>query len=124
MANNGINSTPVSALAADQRRARDAVKAKAKIIVLKTANDIARDAKIIAHQKFSSEATGATANSISANLINGNTAQVGPTTYYAIFVELGTSRMAAKPFMAPAAERHEPAFMQAIAELGQQGTGV
>lgn len=118
-----MENSQLRGLSADQAAAYTRVKAQAKVVVLKTANDIARDAKIIAHQKFSPEATGATANSISASLINGNTAEVGPTTYYAPFVEMGTSRMAAKPFMAPAAERHEAAFEDAMAQLGTEAMG-
>lgn len=119
-----MNNGQLRDLTEDQRRAVAAFPAKAKVVLLKSANDIARDAKMIAHQKFSDKATGATANSISAGMINGTTAEVGPTTHYAIFVEMGTSRMAAKPFMTPAAERNEPAFLAAIAQIAADGTGV
>lgn len=37
---------------------------------------------------------------------------------YAIYVEKGTSRMAAQPFMRPAQQQHEPAWLAALAQLG------
>lgn len=90
---------------------------KASQAVRKTASDIARDAKAIAHQKFSDQATGATANSITQTFPGALEAEIGPTTYYAPFVEHGTSRMAAKPFMGPAADRHEGPFAEALAAI-------
>lgn len=90
---------------------------KASQVVRKTALDIARDAKAIAHQKFSDQATGATANSIAPAFPGPLDAEIGPTTYYATFVEHGTSRMAAKPFMGPAADRHEGPFAEALATI-------
>lgn len=119
----GIDNRALRSLAADQRIAVARVRSQARKAVMKTGNDIARDAKVIARQKFSSEATGATANSITSKMVGELNAEVGPTTYYAIFVELGTSRMAAKPFMAPAAERHEGPFAQAIQLIGEEGAG-
>lgn len=102
---------------------------RARVVVRKTALDIVRDAKAIAHQKFSSEATGATANSISASDLrrvgtSGDlTVEIGPTTYYAWFVENGTSRMAAKPFMGPAADRNEGPFAEAMGQLAEGALG-
>lgn len=119
----GMDSSALRSLAASQRIAAARVRSLTRKVVMKTGNDIARDAKTIAHQKFSSEATGATANSITSKMVGELCAEVGPTTYYAPFVELGTSRMAAKPFMAPAAERHRDAFAQAIELIGEEGTG-
>lgn len=119
----GIENGQVRALAADQAIARARVLPLVRVALLKTGNDIARDAKIIGNAKFSNRATGATVNSISATMVNATTAEVGPTTYYAKFVEDGTSRMAPKPFMGPAAERHEPAFLQAVALIGMEGMG-
>lgn len=90
---------------------------QARVVVRKTAFDISRDAKAIAHQKFSDQATGATANSITQAFPSPLEAEIGPTTYYAPFVEHGTSRMAAKPFMGPAADRHEGPFAEALAAI-------
>lgn len=109
-------------LAADLGRIGPETERRAGVVVRKVAFDIARDGKAIAHQKFSSEATGATANSITAK-VSGLEAEIGPTTYYAWFVENGTSRMAAKPFMGPAADRHEDPFAQAMAQLAEEVLG-
>lgn len=90
---------------------------QARVVVRKTAFDISRDAKAIAHQKFSDKATGATANSIAPRFVGPLEVEIGPSTYYAVFVEFGTSRMAAKPFMGPAADRHEGPFAEAMAAI-------
>jgi len=50
-------------------------------------------------------------------------AEVGPTANYGIFLEQGTSRMAAQPFMGPAADRHAPAFEAAMQQLGAEAIG-
>lgn len=118
-----IENGQVRALVAEQAIARARVLPLVRVALLKTGNDIARDAKAIANAKFSDKATGATANSISASMVNATTAEVGPTTYYAKFVEDGTSRMAPKPFMGPAAERNTPAFLQALTLIGLEGAG-
>ena len=47
-------------------------------------------------------------------------APVGPTVRYGLFVEKGTSKMAAQPFMAPALEAEAPGFQKALADaLGE-----
>lgn len=109
-------------LRADLGRAGAEAERRAGVVVRKVAFDIVRDAKAIAHQKFSSQATGATANSINAKVSNLE-AEIGPTTYYAWFVENGTSRMAPKPFMGPAADRHEDPFAQAMAQIVEEALG-
>ena len=44
-------------------------------------------------------------------------ASVGPEAEYGVYVEYGTSRMSAQPFMRPAADRHGPAFVQAFERM-------
>lgn len=51
----------------------------------------------------------------------GVSAEIGPAAFYGQFVELGTSKMAPRPFMGPAFDETEPEFM---AELGALGGGV
>ena len=61
--------------------------------------------------------TGATKNSIAPNFPiedRGLTARIGPSTDYAIFLELGTHKMAARPFMVPALEAVRIPFGQAV----------
>lgn len=75
--------------------------------------DAARDAPL---------ATGALRNSILAN----SPEKVGQLRYriqdgveYGIWQEIGTSHMAAHPFLVPAVERHWNAFVSAFKELFQ-----
>ena len=43
--------------------------------------------------------------------------RVGPTTEYAPFIEFGTWKMRARPFMVPSAEKERPRVEKAITEL-------
>lgn len=48
------------------------------------------------------------------SVISGLTGRVGPSVYYGIFVEMGTRRMGARPYMRPAAEAAGPKFVQGV----------
>ena len=49
----------------------------------------------------------------------GLSARIGPSVFYGLFVEFGTRRMGARPYMRPAAEKNLPAFMASVrAALG------
>lgn len=113
----------VRALSGALERVEGDLRKRAQLVTRKTALDIVRDAKAIAHQKFSPEATGATANSISHTYVGPMEVEIGPTTYYAPFVENGTSRMAPKPFMGPAADRNEDAFVRAMEIIAEEALG-
>lgn len=119
-----LENSAVRALNGNLGKTDGALRKRAQLVTRKTALDIVRDAKAIAHQKFSDEATGATANSISHTYVGPMEVEIGPTTYYAPFVENGTSRMAAKPFMGPAADRNEEAFAQAMAIVAEEAMGI
>jgi len=47
----------------------------------------------------------------------GLTWRIGPTTDYAPFIEFGTWKMRARPFLVPSAEREKPRFEKAVREL-------
>lgn len=107
-------------LSADLTAAGRKVGNKARQVVRKTAYDIEATAKSIVAVD-----TGNLKSSIShSDLRIGTTgslvAEIGPTANYGEFLETGTRRMAAQPFMGPAADRHEPAFNEAMAQLGQE----
>lgn len=65
--------------------------------------------------------TGALRASISVDAprytTTGVSIDVGPEVSYAPFVEFGTSRAAAQPFMIPAADQVTPRLEQALADL-------
>lgn len=46
--------------------------------------------------------------------------EVGPWAFYGHFVEFGTSKMAPKPYMGPAADQREQAFLDAVAAMGAE----
>lgn len=93
---------------------------RAAQVVAKTAADISGSAARNAPYR-----TGNLSNSIGYDLY-GLEAEIGPTASYGIFLEYGTSRMleygtsrmAPRPYMKPALEKHEGAFLQALSQLG------
>lgn len=111
----------VTRMAADLRGAATRVGPMAQVAVRKTAKDIQRSARTIAPVD-----TGNLKNSITTTDLRGVgrsgslVAEVGPTANYGIYVEMGTSRMAAQPFLGPAADKHLPAFEQAMVQLGAE----
>lgn len=80
--------------------------------VAKTALDVERIAKTLCPVD-----TGATRSSITARRTGDLSWEIGPTTHYAPWLEYGTSRMAARPFMAPAAEFAMPGLERALANI-------
>lgn len=90
------------------KKAHDAVSD----IVRKTALDVEGQAKM-----FVPVDTGVLKNSIDVQMEGDMTAVVAPHTEYAAYVEFGTSRMAAQPYMTPAAEEARPAYIAALTQL-------
>lgn len=89
-----------------------AARGQASRIVRKTALDIERDAKQTAPVD-----TGKLRGSIQTSFSDDLHAEVGTNTEYAAYVEYGTSRMNAQPYMTPAAERNRAAFEAAFKQL-------
>lgn len=93
------------------RAAGEAAKA-----VQKTAHDIAGTAQALAPVD-----TGALRSSIGVDSsASGLTAVIGPTVSYGPFLEYGTSRMAPRAFMGPAADRHGHQLGDALAEIADR----
>lgn len=102
---------PFREFATEMRMTAGRVDRRGAQVIRKTARAIEADAKAMAPVD-----TGYLRSSISTTF-TGVSAEVGPTAHYGIYVELGTSRMAAQPYLFPAADRHEEAFVEAMAQL-------
>ena len=62
--------------------------------------------------------TGFLRGSIGIDGTGSLTVEIGPTAEYAPYLEDGTYKMAARPFMGPAADVVEPRFVTALEALG------
>lgn len=84
-------------------------------VIEKGGRDIEAAAKSIVIEKDIID-TGATLNSIDSRRVAGDrfARAIGPTTDYAIHLELGTHRMPARPFMTPAMEMNRKPINDAI----------
>lgn len=95
-----MKSVGLETLVADLARAGIVVPARATKVIHEVARDIAATAKT-----FVPVREGTTRDSIG---VDGSAlaAEVGPTTFYARFLEDGTSKMPPQAFMGPALDRH------------------
>lgn len=84
-------------------------------IVRKAAFDVEANAKAVVPVD-----TGKLKNSISCEFPSQTKAIIAPHTDYAIFVEYGTRRQRAKPYMRPAAEKVRPVFLEACRRLEER----
>ncbi|MDQ0756077.1 HK97-gp10 family putative phage morphogenesis protein [Arthrobacter sp. B3I4] len=109
-------------LSADIAKAAATTEARAQVVVRKTAYDIERTAKNLVPVD-TGNLKGSIGHSDARSVGRSGTLaiEIGPTANYGVFVEQGTSRMAPQPFMGPAADTHEPAFTQAMQQLGLEG---
>lgn len=88
------------------------VAKRASEAVRKAASDIEAHAKMVVPVD-----TGTLKNSIQAQSTGELSAEVAPHTDYAVYVEYGTSRMRARPYMRPAAEKVRPGFITAMEKI-------
>lgn len=84
-------------------------------VVRQAAYDVETNAKAVVPVD-----TGKLKNSISCEFPSQTQAIIAPHTEYAAFVEYGTRRQRAKPYMRPAAERVAPAFIEACRRLEER----
>lgn len=90
---------------------RGTARRLAEVVVAKAALDIEAQAKARAPVR-----TGFLRSSIAASGA-GLEWQVSVGAAYAVFVEFGTSRMAARPYLVPAVEAVAPGFIDALAKV-------
>jgi len=88
----------------------------ARAAVTKAAHDIEAKAKLRVPVD-----TGATKNSIHTTATGDLSAEVAATTSYAHYLEYGTVKMAARPYMLPAARDVEPSFLAAMSQITGRG---
>ena len=86
--------------------------AETSAVVRKTAFDVEAHAKQVVPVD-----TGALKNSIATEMESDTSATIAPHTEYAAYVEFGTYKMAAQPYMTPAAEVNRPKFESAMRQL-------
>lgn len=90
-----------------------ALPGKTRAVVAKASFDVEGQGKIRAPVD-----TGALKSSISTEFErDGLLGIIAPHTDYALFVELGTRRMSAQPYMFPAADAVRPAFVAAMKRM-------
>lgn len=108
----GIDASQLAALAADLTGASDKAKGIAGRVVRKSAADLEAAAKMLAPVD-----TGNLRASIGTTMASATEAEIGPTANYGIYLEMGTSKMAPRPYMKPATDRVEPGFVAAMEKV-------
>ncbi|WP_394161573.1 HK97-gp10 family putative phage morphogenesis protein [Galactobacter valiniphilus] len=95
-------------------RAAPRLQPLAQKVVAKVAHDVTAQAVASAPHD-----TGALQNSIKP-YVSGLSAEVRPGVNYAHYVELGTSKMAAQPYLFPALDRNAQSFTTALAAAAKK----
>lgn len=116
------DASELNALGTRVTRAGAALGPQIKNVVSKSALDVKADAAGAAPVD-----TGALRSSITVTSEGGGagstSASISPGVNYGIYVELGTSRMAAQPYLFPALERRSEPFLQAVGLAAQMAVG-
>lgn len=97
----------------DLRRASSEAQRKAWQAVRKAAYDVQAKAK-----RRAPVDTGTLKNSITVGPAGGMAVEVGPHVHYGYWVEMGTRRMAARPYLMPSFDEVVPQLDKALEEIG------
>ncbi|MGQ4574896.1 HK97-gp10 family putative phage morphogenesis protein [Dermabacteraceae bacterium P7006] len=106
-------------LARDLAKAIPTFDARARVVVQKACAEIKARAQAVVPV---SPGGGTLKRSISyrtSKAPGGATGEVGPTAHYGAYVELGTYKMAARPYLRPATDQVTPSFNEAAAKLSE-----
>lgn len=118
-----FDASELRSLAADLGTVPKIAGQLAKVAVKKAAKDIEATAKTLSPVDTGNLRSSITTSDLRSVSQDSPSAEVRASANYATYVELGTSRMATQPFMGPAADKHEPAFAQAMAQLMTKAIG-
>ena len=119
----GFDASELRKLGADLGAIPKTAGALAQTVVKKTAKNIEATAKTLAPVDTGFLRSSIKTSDLRSVSQDSPAAEVRAGANYAVYQELGTSRMAPQPFMNPAADRHEPAFMQAMEQLAGKVLG-
>lgn len=109
-----IDASEVHALAHDLNTAGSYVEERAPLAVSKVGHDMQARA-----QQIVPVDTGYLKSTISID-VEGLGFDLGPTAEYGEYVELGTSRMNAEPYLSPAYDEYLPHLESALGAIGEQ----
>lgn len=107
----GMESSELRAFARELSTMSQEAEPRAKLVVTKGLTDIQAGAQMRAPVD-----TGYLRSSVTRE-VNGLEGVVGPTAHYGVYQEMGTSRMAAQPFLWPAAQSELPRIEQAFLQV-------
>jgi len=109
----GINVRLVGALELQVKLKKGTNLNAVRTIVHKNGDELNRNMKAQTHEAFvKGYSHGETARSINTIIADGGlTAKVGPTTNYSKYVEYGTRKMEAEPFIKPSFDKQVPKFI-------------
>ena len=103
--------------------AQQRVGARAAGVLRATGAQIVRSAKINAPVNKDPKVVGGNLRASVGSTITGDgrngtmRAEIGPTASYGGYVETGTSRMAAQPYLYPAVDQHAPGYYAALEHI-------
>ena len=120
----GFDASELRNLAAKLGTIPKAAGPLAQVAVKKTAKDIEGTAKTLAPVDTGFLKSSITTSDLRSVSRDSPSAEVVASANYAIYQELGTSRMAAQPFLGPAADKHSPAFEKAMAQIIEKAMGI